>query len=128
MSEFDLLHPSAEHKMLREMVRDFTQSQIEPQAEAFDESGTMNLPLFRAVGELGLLGVTIPERWGGAGMTPPRPRSCTRSSAAATRASPRPTRRPRCCSWTTSSPAPRAGRRRRGRPRASPASGGPAGG
>ena len=68
MSEFDLLHPSAEHKMLREMVRDFTQSQIEPQAEAFDESGTMNLPLFRAVGELGLLGVTIPERWGGAGM------------------------------------------------------------
>ena len=68
MSEFDLLHPSAEHKMLREMVRDFTQSQIEPQAEAFDESGTMNLPLFRAVGELGLLGVTIPDRWGGAGM------------------------------------------------------------
>ncbi len=68
MSDFDLFHPTAEHKMLREMVRDFTQEQIEPQAEAHDESGTLNLPLFRAVGELGLLGVTVPESWGGAGM------------------------------------------------------------
>jgi isovaleryl-CoA dehydrogenase len=66
---FDLLHPTEEHSMLRQMVRQFTKDRIEPQAEEFDERGVLNQELFRAVGqELGLLGITVPERWGGAGM------------------------------------------------------------
>ena len=65
---FDLFNPTEEHKMLREMVRDFTQQRIEPQAEHYDEVGKLNRELFEAVGELGLLGITVPEEHGGAGM------------------------------------------------------------
>ncbi len=65
---FDLLHPSEEHKMLRDMVRQFTRENIEPQAERFDELGLLNQDLFRQVGELGLLGITVPAEAGGAGM------------------------------------------------------------
>lgn len=54
--------------MLRQTVREFTRKEVEPQAEEHDVSGTLNVPLLRAVGELGLLGVTIPEEDGGAGM------------------------------------------------------------
>lgn len=54
--------------MLRTMVRDFTRDVVEPQAEEHDRSGTLNVDLLRKVGELGLLGVTIPAEHGGAGM------------------------------------------------------------
>ena len=64
----DLFHPSEEHKMLREMVRDFTSTQVEPQAAEYDEKGQLNEPLLRELGALGLLGITVPENWGGAGM------------------------------------------------------------
>lgn len=65
---FDLFNPTAEHRMLRELVADFTQNEVEPQAEAQDRLQQLNLPLFRKLGELGLLGITIPDDWGGAGM------------------------------------------------------------
>lgn len=65
---FDLCNPTPEHLMLREMVVDFTSREVEPQAEAQDRKQELNLPLFRQAGELGLLGITIPEPWGGAGM------------------------------------------------------------
>src|SRR5213075_3092474 len=51
-----------------EMVRDFTRDVVEPQAEQHDEGGTLNVPLLRRLGELGLLGVTVPAEDGGAGM------------------------------------------------------------
>lgn len=54
--------------MLREMVRDFAKSEVEPQADAFDRKQELNRPLFRRLGELGLLGITIPAESGGAGM------------------------------------------------------------
>lgn len=54
--------------MLRTMVRDFTRDAVEPQAEAHDESGTLNVELLRKCGELGLLGITVPAEEGGAGM------------------------------------------------------------
>ncbi len=65
---FDLFNPTEEHAMLREMVRGFTEEQIEPQAEHYDEIGKLNRELFSALGELGLLGITVPEEHGGAGM------------------------------------------------------------
>ncbi len=67
-SAFDLFDPTPEHAMLRETVRSFVRSEVEPQAPAHDEAGTLNVPLLRRCGALGLLGVTIPESWGGAGM------------------------------------------------------------
>jgi isovaleryl-CoA dehydrogenase len=63
-----LFHPTDEHRMLRELVADFTAREVEPQAERFDREQRLNLDLFRKLGELGLLGVTVPAEHGGAGM------------------------------------------------------------
>jgi isovaleryl-CoA dehydrogenase len=54
--------------MLREMVRSFVRSELEPQAQEFDKKEEFNLPLFRKLGELGLLGITVPEEFGGSGL------------------------------------------------------------
>lgn len=53
--------------MIRETVREFVQSEVEPQALEHDRLEKFNLPLFRKLGELGLLGITVPEQYGGAG-------------------------------------------------------------
>lgn len=66
--DFDLFNPSEEHQMLRAMVREFTEREVEPQALENDRSETFNLPLFRKLGELGLLGITAPVEFGGTGM------------------------------------------------------------
>jgi isovaleryl-CoA dehydrogenase len=60
--------PTDEHELLRQTVRQFARDRVEPQAQEHDEKATFNLPLLREVGALGLLGVTIPEADGGAGM------------------------------------------------------------
>src|SRR5215470_14721252 len=65
---FDLQNPTEEHRMLRQMVRDFTREIVEPQAEEHDRSGELNMGLLRRCGELGLLGITVPAEHGGAGM------------------------------------------------------------
>jgi isovaleryl-CoA dehydrogenase len=67
-SALDLFTPSEEHAIFRQTLRELTEQVVEPQAERHDESGTLNLALMRQAGELGLLGVTIPEEDGGAGM------------------------------------------------------------
>ena len=67
-NEFDLYNPTSEHGMLREPVRSFVVSEVEPQAHEFDKKEKFNLPLFKKLGELGLLGITVPENYGGAGM------------------------------------------------------------
>ena len=54
--------------MLREMVAEFARGEVGPQAEAQDLKGGLNRPLFEQLGELGLLGITVPDDWGGAGM------------------------------------------------------------
>jgi len=63
-----LFDPTEEHGMLRELVRDFTTNEVEPQAAEYDEKGCMNVDLFRQLGDMGLLGITVPEEFGGAGM------------------------------------------------------------
>jgi isovaleryl-CoA dehydrogenase len=67
-AELDLYNPTEEHEMLRRMVRDFVAREVEPQAEECDRTETFNLPLFRSLGDLGLLGITVPDEFGGAGM------------------------------------------------------------
>ncbi|MBX3041248.1 MAG: acyl-CoA dehydrogenase family protein [Bdellovibrionaceae bacterium] len=66
--EFDIFTPTPEHGMLRESLRAFTQGEVEPQAHEYDRKEEFNLGLFRQLGELGLLGITVPEQYGGAGM------------------------------------------------------------
>ncbi len=68
MSAFDLENPTDEHRMLRNMVRDFVREHVEPQAAEHDRTETLNVELLRKAGELGLLGITVPADAGGAGM------------------------------------------------------------
>ena len=65
---FDLENPTEEHRMLRGVCRDFARKVLEPQAEHQDRVGHLDVSLMRRVGELGLLGVTIPAEHGGAGL------------------------------------------------------------
>jgi isovaleryl-CoA dehydrogenase len=64
----DLFAPTPEHRMLAETVREFVRREVEPQAAEHDRSETFNHALYRRAGELGLLGVTLPEEYGGAGL------------------------------------------------------------
>jgi isovaleryl-CoA dehydrogenase len=67
-TEFDLENPTEEHRMLRQMVRNLVRDVVEPQADAYNKRGALNVGLMRKCGELGLLGITVPSDWGGAGM------------------------------------------------------------
>ncbi len=64
----DLFNPTDEHAQLRDMVRRFVETEVEPQALEHDRTETFNLDLFRKVGGLDLLGVTVGDEFGGAGM------------------------------------------------------------
>jgi isovaleryl-CoA dehydrogenase len=64
----DLFDPTEEHRMLRSLVAEFTRTEVEPQAATFDARGVLNVELFRKLGDLGLLGITVPAEDGGAGM------------------------------------------------------------
>jgi alkylation response protein AidB-like acyl-CoA dehydrogenase len=57
-----------EHLALQKTVRDFAQKEIVPIAPEFDESGEFPLETIRKMGELGLMGIEVPEEYGGAGM------------------------------------------------------------
>src|SRR5579863_7407943 len=58
----------SELEMLRDTVREFAQDKIAPHAEAIDRSNKFPRELWPQLGELGLLGITVEEEWGGAGM------------------------------------------------------------
>lgn len=68
LQRFDLFNPTEEHEALRRMVREFVENEVEPQAMSSDRNESFNLELFRKLGELDLLGITIPDEDGGAGM------------------------------------------------------------
>src|SRR5262245_7333741 len=59
---------SEEHELIRQTVRQFAQAHVEPQAMEHDEAQTLNVALLKELGKLGLLGVTVPEADGGAGL------------------------------------------------------------
>ena len=59
---------SKEHEMLRSAARDFAQNEIAPIAAEFDESGEFPYKTIKKMGEMGLMGIEIPEEYGGAGM------------------------------------------------------------
>lgn len=59
---------SDEQKMLRDEVRRFAEEVVKPIAKATDAQGIFPTDAIRQAGEMGLMGVSVPEQYGGAGM------------------------------------------------------------
>jgi len=64
----DLFAPTPEHALFRDSLDAFVAGEVEPQAGEHDRSESFNHQLFLQAGELGLLGVTLPDTYGGAGL------------------------------------------------------------
>jgi alkylation response protein AidB-like acyl-CoA dehydrogenase len=62
---FDL---TEEQKMIQEMSRKFAEKEIKPIARELDRTHRHPIEILEKMGELGLMGITIPEQYGGAGM------------------------------------------------------------
>ncbi len=63
------LYFTEEHEMFRQTVRRFVETEINPHVEAWEESRTFPAhDLFKKAGNLGLLGITYPEEYGGMGL------------------------------------------------------------
>ena len=57
-----------EQRMIRQTVRDFAEGVVEPQAAHIDKTQEFPIETFKQMGEMGLLGIPIPEKYGGAGL------------------------------------------------------------
>lgn len=58
---------SQEQKMIQEMVRNFVKREVKPEIEEYEEAETFPMPLVKKAAKLGLLGIIVPEEYGGAG-------------------------------------------------------------
>ena len=57
---------NSEHQMLKQTMKDFVEKEVEPQANEFNRTETFNRDLFKKMADLGLLGLTAEEEYGGA--------------------------------------------------------------
>jgi alkylation response protein AidB-like acyl-CoA dehydrogenase len=57
-----------QHQILRAQVRDFCEREVRPRAKEWDEAERFPHEIVAGLAELGLLGIRIPEQYGGAGM------------------------------------------------------------
>ena len=58
---------SEEHRILRRMVREFVEEELNPHVDEWEEAGLVPRAVFERLGELGLLGIRFPEEYGGTG-------------------------------------------------------------
>ncbi len=56
------------HREIQRVVRDFCEREVKPKARRWDETGEFPWEVVRQLGELGILGITTPEEYGGAGL------------------------------------------------------------
>ncbi|MFC0013631.1 MULTISPECIES: acyl-CoA dehydrogenase family protein [Allobacillus] len=59
---------SDEQKMLRQTARDFVDKEIMPYMAEWDEKGSFDPAIWKKLADLGLMGVCVPEEYGGSGM------------------------------------------------------------
>ncbi len=57
-----------EQKQIRDLAREFAQNEIAPIAAKHDETGEFPVETVKKIGELGLMGIEIPEEYGGGGL------------------------------------------------------------
>ena len=55
--------------MIAQSIRDFAEQHIRPHIMEWDEAQTFPVPLFKKLGEMGFMGVLVPQELGGSGMT-----------------------------------------------------------
>src|SRR5579871_5944051 len=60
---------SAEQRMLRDLARDFARREIAPLAAEYDQRAEFPHPIVAKAREVGLINLTIPSHYGGAGLT-----------------------------------------------------------
>lgn len=60
--------PDENVNLIRQTVRDFAEKHIRPHVMEWDESQEFPVPLFKEMGQLGIMGVLVPEAYGGAGL------------------------------------------------------------
>src|SRR5919109_201398 len=58
---------SAEQQMIQTMAREFAEAEVRPIAAEIDRDARFPHETVKRMGELGLMGIAVPERWGGAG-------------------------------------------------------------
>ena len=58
-----------EHRLFRETVRDFMAREVAPHHARWEKDGIVPRELWQKAGKLGLLGLAVPEGYGGAGVT-----------------------------------------------------------
>ena len=59
---------SEQQLMIQQMVEDFANKEIQPNINKWDEQQIFPIDLFKKAGDLGLMGVLVPEKYGGAGL------------------------------------------------------------
>ena len=59
------LELTEEQRMIRDMARDFARGEIAPRSREMEAAGWIDDALVKQMGELGLLGMVVPEEWGG---------------------------------------------------------------
>jgi len=56
---------SEEQRMIRDMARDFAKTELASNAEKWEKAGWLDESMLKQMGELGFLGMVVPEEWGG---------------------------------------------------------------
>ncbi len=62
------MYTNEQHELIRQSVRDFAEQEVLPLARELDKKEQFSYDLTKKIGELGLFGMMIPEKYGGQGM------------------------------------------------------------
>ena len=60
--------PTEMQRQITQVIRDFGKTHIQPHVIEWDETQEFPVQLFKQLGELGLMGVLVPEQYGGSGL------------------------------------------------------------
>ena len=58
------------HQEIQRTVREFCEREVKPHARRWDDEERFPVEVVRKIGELGFMGMTVPEEYGGAGLDP----------------------------------------------------------
>ena len=67
MLDFDDEYLGEEHRLLRQQLRRYIDQEVRPNSESWEQQGSLPRAVYRDLGKLGFLGVSIPEDRGGSG-------------------------------------------------------------